>query len=197
MSVRVDFSLASSPKPYTCSLERKAGQVVKTFRARTVSINNGQLRLYTPKSRGLEIPDANLLSAVDLMGCTVSRKANTSEVKVFIRGAKEPILLRGKNSLEVEDFERELRKEVTRMNSLALAAGSREPELVEWYYTCKDSISRQSGKLRDVPQKVSMRYSIPGQTEDRTAQFKLTVSGATEGLRGRDAEIKRCREDEE
>ncbi|KAJ1394755.1 hypothetical protein B484DRAFT_271664, partial [Ochromonadaceae sp. CCMP2298] len=175
LGVRVNFSLDSEKIPYICSLERKSGTVVRTYRTRTVCIDDGKLQFYTPKGKGLDMDPAYLLSSDELVGAGVFRKDDSSETHVTIRGTKDSIKTRSKNHLEAEDFEREVRKEVTRANSLALAAGARDPEIVDWYYHCQDGILKRSGRLREVPQGVAMSYSIPGQG-DRVAHFKLTVS---------------------
>lgn len=68
-----------------------------------------------------------------------------------------------------------VRKTIRSANVIGLQQGSREPEVVEWYYQYQADLTRDTafmlGKISTL-----MCHSLPGQDEKRKTHFHVTVS---------------------
>mmetsp|Transcript_3257 Transcript_3257/g.5479 ORF Transcript_3257/g.5479 Transcript_3257/m.5479 type:complete len:606 (+) Transcript_3257:74-1891(+) len=177
--MQVDFAVPAVRSGYICNLERKSGTIVKQYRPRIIRIENGHLLCYA-KGKGDEILESNLKDSDRLEGAVIT--SNGLEIKVVLKSDKKnPVFLRGKSANDVETFTIEVKKEITRINTEALMNGTKEPEVVEWFYRCQESIVRSSKFLTE-PLTASMPSVIPGQNEARISHYYLTLVDDRSGI---------------
>jgi hypothetical protein len=79
--------------------------------------------------------------------------------------------------VQAEVFVNHVRKAIRRANVRALQNGSRDAEVVEWYYQYQADLAKEAAFMSN-KHIVHMCHTLPGQQEIRRSYFHVTVSSA-------------------
>lgn len=82
---------------------------------------------------------------------------------------------RGADLFQAEVFVNHVRKAIRRANVRALQNGSRDAEVVEWYYQYQADLAKEAAFMSN-KHIVHMCHTLPGQAEIRRSYFHVSVS---------------------